>query len=130
MGAALVVEVTQSLGAMPLDLARVQPDFMIASGYKWLLFPYGLSQFYAAPNGMTRGLWRKAGSSGQARRCSKHCLIMPRPINSARGGSIWGKRACRRFCPALWWRCGRSGIGGVKTSRRSFRRSMIGWPHP
>ncbi|WP_226550874.1 aminotransferase class V-fold PLP-dependent enzyme [Celeribacter naphthalenivorans] len=49
VGAALVVEVTQSLGAMPLDLARVQPDFMIASGYKWLLFPYGLSLFYAAP---------------------------------------------------------------------------------
>nr|WP_319485873.1 aminotransferase class V-fold PLP-dependent enzyme [uncultured Cohaesibacter sp.] len=48
-GASLVVEVTQSLGAMPLDLDRVCPDFMIAAGYKWLLFPYGLSLFYAAP---------------------------------------------------------------------------------
>ena len=49
VGASLVLEVTQSLGAMPLDLDRVRPDFMIAAGYKWLLFPYGLSLFYAAP---------------------------------------------------------------------------------
>nr|WP_321461057.1 aminotransferase class V-fold PLP-dependent enzyme [uncultured Cohaesibacter sp.] len=48
-GASLVLEVTQSLGAMSLDLDRIQPDFVIASGYKWLLFPYGLSLFYAAP---------------------------------------------------------------------------------
>lgn len=50
VGATLVLEVTQSLGAMPLDLERINPDFMIASGYKWLLFPYGLSLFFAAPH--------------------------------------------------------------------------------
>jgi len=48
-GATLVLEVTQSLGAMPLDLARVRPDFVVAAGYKWLLCPYGLSLFYADP---------------------------------------------------------------------------------
>lgn len=47
--ATLVLEVTQSLGAMPLHIDRVQPDFIVAAGYKWLLFPYGLSIFYAAP---------------------------------------------------------------------------------
>src|SRR5262249_31801148 len=41
--AVLSLDITQSLGAMPFDLAAVQPDFMVASGYKWLLCPYGFS---------------------------------------------------------------------------------------
>lgn len=45
-GAKLVLDVTQSLGAMPLDLARVKPDFMIAAAYKWLLGPYSLGFMY------------------------------------------------------------------------------------
>ncbi|MCC3305442.1 aminotransferase class V-fold PLP-dependent enzyme [Sneathiella sp. HT1-7] len=48
-GAKLVLDVTQSLGAMPLDLARVKPDFMIAAVYKWLLGPYSLGFMYVAP---------------------------------------------------------------------------------
>lgn len=46
-GAVLVVDATQSLGAVPLDFDRIKPDFCIAAGYKWLLFPYGLGLFYA-----------------------------------------------------------------------------------
>ncbi|WP_346907782.1 aminotransferase class V-fold PLP-dependent enzyme [uncultured Roseibium sp.] len=48
-GAVLVLDVTQSLGASPLDLDQIRPDFLVASGYKWLLMPYGLSLFYADP---------------------------------------------------------------------------------
>lgn len=47
-GAALVVDASQSLGAMPLDLERVRPDFLVAVGYKWLLGPLGLSYLYVA----------------------------------------------------------------------------------
>jgi selenocysteine lyase/cysteine desulfurase len=54
VGAALVLDVTQSLGAMPLDLAAVQPDFMVAAAYKWLLGPYGTGMLYVAPR------WRAA----------------------------------------------------------------------
>jgi selenocysteine lyase/cysteine desulfurase len=54
IGALLVLDVTQSLGAMPLDLATVDPDFMVAAGYKWLLCPYGFSLMYVAPR------WRDA----------------------------------------------------------------------
>lgn len=46
VGAALVIDATQSLGAVPLDFDRIRPDFCIAAGYKWLLFPYGLGLFY------------------------------------------------------------------------------------
>ena len=45
-GAALVLDVTQSLGAMPLDLGAVDPDFVVAAGYKWLLSPYGFGLTY------------------------------------------------------------------------------------
>jgi selenocysteine lyase/cysteine desulfurase len=49
VGAALVVDATQSLGAMPLDLASVRPDFLVAATYKWLLGPYTLGFLYVAP---------------------------------------------------------------------------------
>lgn len=48
-GAALVVDATQSLGAHPLDVGSIQPDFMVAAAYKWLLGPYGLAFMYVAP---------------------------------------------------------------------------------
>ena len=53
-GAALVLDATQSLGALPLDLGAVAPDFLVAAGYKWLLCPYGFSLLYVAPR------WREA----------------------------------------------------------------------
>lgn len=49
VGAALVLDVSQSLGAMPLDLNRIKPDFMVAPTYKWLLGPYAMGFLYVAP---------------------------------------------------------------------------------
>lgn len=49
VGAYFVLEVTQSLGAKPIDIETLKPDFLIAAGYKWMLCPYGLSVFYADP---------------------------------------------------------------------------------
>lgn len=54
VGAALVLDATQSLGALPLDLEAVAPDFLVAAGYKWLLAPYGFGLMYVAP------AWREA----------------------------------------------------------------------
>jgi selenocysteine lyase/cysteine desulfurase len=50
VGAALVVDATQSIGAMPFDVAEVRPDFLVCSAYKWLLCPYTLAFLYAAPH--------------------------------------------------------------------------------
>ncbi|HKK07519.1 MAG TPA: aminotransferase class V-fold PLP-dependent enzyme [Gemmatimonadota bacterium] len=41
VGAALVVDGTQTLGAHPFDVKRIRPDAVLCSGYKWLLGPYG-----------------------------------------------------------------------------------------
>lgn len=49
VGAALVLDLTQSLGAMPIDLAAVDPDFAVAANYKWLMGPYGTGMLYVAP---------------------------------------------------------------------------------
>jgi selenocysteine lyase/cysteine desulfurase len=45
-GAALVVDASQSLGVLPLDIAAIRPDFLVAVGYKWMLGPYGLAYMY------------------------------------------------------------------------------------
>jgi selenocysteine lyase/cysteine desulfurase len=45
-GAALVVDASQALGAVPLDLAAVRPDFLVTVGYKWLLGPFALGYLY------------------------------------------------------------------------------------
>ncbi|CAA9497280.1 MAG: Cysteine desulfurase [uncultured Rubrobacteraceae bacterium] len=46
VGAALVVDAIQSLGALPFDVAEVRPDFLVAGAYKWLLGPYGVGFMY------------------------------------------------------------------------------------
>lgn len=48
-GAALVLDLTQSLGVMPFSVRDVDPDFMIAASYKWLLGPYSYGFAYVAP---------------------------------------------------------------------------------
>ena len=42
VGAALVVDGTQSVGAMPFDWDAIQPDALVCAGYKWLLGGYGM----------------------------------------------------------------------------------------
>jgi selenocysteine lyase/cysteine desulfurase len=47
--AKLVIDSSQSLGAYPLNIQKIQPDFLVTVGYKWLMGPYGLGYLYAAP---------------------------------------------------------------------------------
>ena len=49
VGASLVVDATQSLGAYPLDVSEVRPDFLVSAAYKWLLGPYSLGFLYVDP---------------------------------------------------------------------------------
>ncbi len=48
-GAALVIDGTQSLGAMPFSIQDIQPDYLITAAHKWLLGPYSLGFCYIAP---------------------------------------------------------------------------------
>ena len=42
VGAVLVVDATQTVGAMPFDVRQVQPDLLVAHSYKSMLSNYGL----------------------------------------------------------------------------------------
>ncbi|MEM8897852.1 MAG: aminotransferase class V-fold PLP-dependent enzyme [Bacteroidota bacterium] len=44
--ALLVVDGTQSVGVMPIDVESLQPDALICAGYKWLLGPYSIGLGY------------------------------------------------------------------------------------
>jgi selenocysteine lyase/cysteine desulfurase len=46
--AALVIDASQSLGALPLSVRALKPDFVVTVGYKWLLGPLGLGYLYVA----------------------------------------------------------------------------------
>lgn len=48
-GAALVVDATQSVGAMPFPIGDVRPDFLVTATYKWLLGPYSSAFMWVAP---------------------------------------------------------------------------------
>jgi selenocysteine lyase/cysteine desulfurase len=54
VGSALVVDASQALGALPLSMSALDPDFLVAAGYKWLLCPYGFGLFYVSQR------WRSA----------------------------------------------------------------------
>ena len=47
VGAYLLLDVSQCVGAMPLDVHSLGADFVVAAGYKWLLGPYGTGFFWA-----------------------------------------------------------------------------------
>lgn len=49
VGALLIIDGTQSIGAYPFDVEDIDPDALICAGYKWLLGPYGLGVAYYGP---------------------------------------------------------------------------------
>lgn len=48
VGAALVVDLSQSLGAVPFDIGAIRPDFLISVGYKWQMGPYSLAYLWVS----------------------------------------------------------------------------------
>jgi selenocysteine lyase/cysteine desulfurase len=45
-GTLLLLDVSQSCGAVPIDLKQIDADFLICAGYKWLLGPFGTGFFW------------------------------------------------------------------------------------
>lgn len=46
VGAYLIIDGTQSIGAMPFSVEEIKPDALICAGYKWLMGAYGLGVGY------------------------------------------------------------------------------------
>ncbi len=49
LAALLIIDGSQSVGAMPMHLDQLQPDAVICAGYKWLMGPYGFGLAYYGP---------------------------------------------------------------------------------
>jgi selenocysteine lyase/cysteine desulfurase len=47
-GAIFVIDATQSVGVIAMDVRRLDPDFVMFPTYKWLLGPYGRAFLYVA----------------------------------------------------------------------------------
>lgn len=46
VGALLIIDGTQSVGALPFDVEKINPDALICAAYKWLLGPYSIGLAY------------------------------------------------------------------------------------
>ncbi|MFT5802449.1 MAG: selenocysteine lyase/cysteine desulfurase, partial [Nonlabens sp.] len=46
VGALLIVDGSQSVGALPFNIEEIQADALIVVGYKWLMGPYGTALAY------------------------------------------------------------------------------------
>jgi selenocysteine lyase/cysteine desulfurase len=49
VGAALVIDGTQSVGALPFDVRRIQPDALVVASYKHMMGPYALGAMWLGP---------------------------------------------------------------------------------
>ena len=109
VGAALILDTTQSTGALPLDLDAVDPDYLVAAGYKWLLGPYSLGFLYVAPRHqqgrpLEEGWIVRARRRGfpPARRISRSAPGRRPPLRHGRAvqfrASARGGRGDRRSC--------------------------------
>lgn len=49
VGAVLCIDGAQSVGALPFDVKRIDPDYLVVPCYKWLLGPYSFGFLYVAP---------------------------------------------------------------------------------
>ena len=54
-GIGFVIDVSQSAGAAPIDVSRIQPDFLTSATYKWLMGPYSLGLLYVSKR------WQREG---------------------------------------------------------------------
>lgn len=49
VGALLIIDGTQSVGALPFDVQKINPDALVCAAYKWLLGPYSIGLAYYGP---------------------------------------------------------------------------------
>jgi len=123
VGAALVVDATQSIGALDFDLQRIRPDAVVCSAYKWLLGPYALAFGWFGPrfdHGVPleetwigregsedfQGLvdYRDAYQPGALRYDMgerSNFVSLPMAIASMTLVADWGTERIQRYCEAL-----------------------------
>ena len=155
VGAALALDVTQSLGALPLDLEAVDPDFMVAACYKWLLGPYSTGFLYVAPRrhhstplefswisregseDFSRLVHYRDGFRSGARRFDvgepSNFALMPMVTNAIRQIESWTvpevQRRLAEYCGELERAVAPMGFTAVPADRRAGHYLGLRYPH-
>jgi selenocysteine lyase/cysteine desulfurase len=123
VGAALVVDGTQSVGALPFDVREIRPDALIVAAYKWLLGPYSVGLGWFGPRfdggipleetwiGRERSEdfqrlvdYREGYQPGAIRYDvaeRSNFALVPMAVASLRLVSDWGPRRIQEYCRAL-----------------------------
>jgi len=84
-GAVLVLDVSQSCGAVPLDVDQMGVDFLVCAGYKWLLGPYGTGFFWARGQHLAKAHRRPFNWAAQdSETFSTLNFVDPEPSRSAK----------------------------------------------
>jgi selenocysteine lyase/cysteine desulfurase len=65
-GAWFVVDATQSLGALPIDVSRLPVDVLISSHYKWMNAGFGTGSMYCSPAFLERYPPKTGGANSYA----------------------------------------------------------------
>ena len=125
VGSALVIDATQSLGALPFDLAAVRPDFLACAGYKWLLGPYSIGYLYVAPRWRDGGCRRQRRQSAGVHRWAGHLQVRHLRRRAGVDGRSAHARGHRRS------RLTHHGaLGGPQGGRRRAPRRHLGGGRP
>lgn len=85
-GILLLLDVSQSCGAVPMDVTQMGADFLVCAGYKWLLGPFGTGFFWAKHehiNKMRPGPFYWMATEG-AENFADLATAPPRPANAAK----------------------------------------------
>lgn len=123
VGARLIVDGTQSIGALPFDCQSIRPDAVICAGYKWLMGPYsiGLAWFGEAfdqgvpleENWINRlgsedfaGLvkYQEAYQPGALRyEVGEHSnfILVPMLLEALRQVNEWGPKNIQAYCRSI-----------------------------
>lgn len=151
-GAALVMDGTQWVGAVPFDVRRVRPDFLSFATYKFLVGPYRLAFLYADPAWHTKGRpiefhsWNRAGGERPdfyletmpdylpgARRFDmgerSDFAVLPVAIEAMKVHRRWGLEAVHHRLAHLnrcvWCEAGRLGLSGPAEKYRTDHIAVV-----
>jgi selenocysteine lyase/cysteine desulfurase len=86
VGAALLLDISQCAGALPIDVRALGADFLVCAGYKWLLGPFGAGFFWVKSEHLSKMrpgpfYWMAAEGSDNFAALN---FADPKPANAAR----------------------------------------------
>jgi cysteine desulfurase/selenocysteine lyase len=88
VGALLLLDVAQSVGAVPMSVSDLGADFIVASGYKWLLGPYGTGFFWSRSD-RTLEMQPDSGYWGALESSSDFTRLSSGEVKFKKGASRW-----------------------------------------